>query len=176
MLYTLVNNVIEPSGYTILHWLASTSQTKYLKKALEINPLYIRDKDGKTPLMYSLMRRNQEEVSVFMNFLLAREKLMNQIELKELQELIIFSPPNIEDVLNLSVRTINIEEKLGVLAEERHKKFIFQQELRTDRIYNQLCVKNTEISEKKSIIFKSSRLKVVLLPGSIESMEFHQAL
>ena len=58
MLNTLVHNIVEPSGYTILHWLASTSQTKYLKKALEINPLYIRDKDGMTPLMYSLKRRN----------------------------------------------------------------------------------------------------------------------
>jgi len=74
MLYTLVNNVIEPSGYTLLHWLASTSQTEYLKKALEINPLYIRDIDGKTPLMYSLMRRNQEEVTLFMQFLLKNEK------------------------------------------------------------------------------------------------------
>ncbi len=58
MLYTLVDNVIEPYGYTILHWLASTSQTKFLKKALDINPLYIRDKDGRTPLSYSLLRRN----------------------------------------------------------------------------------------------------------------------
>ena len=63
---------------------------------------------------------------MFMDFLLAREKLMNQIELKELQELIVFSPPNIEDFLNKSVRTIDIEEKLGVLADEHHKKFIFQ--------------------------------------------------
>lgn len=77
MLYTLVNNVKEPSGYTVLHWLASTSQTRYLKKALQIKPLYIRDMDGKTPLMYSLMRRNQEEVDMFMDFLLKDEKLMN---------------------------------------------------------------------------------------------------
>ena len=46
---------------------------------------------------------------MFMEFLLTREKLMNQIELKELQELIVFSPPNIEDFLNKSVRTIDIE-------------------------------------------------------------------
>ena len=113
---------------------------------------------------------------MFMEFLSAKEKLMNQIELTELQELIVFSPPGIDDFLNKSVLIIDIEEKLGVLDNEHHKKFIFQPELRTDRIYNQLCVKNTEISQKKSIIFKSSRLRVVLLPGSIESMEFHEAL
>lgn len=126
MLYTLVHNVVEPFGYTILHWLASTSQTKFLKKALEINPLYIRDKDGMTPLMYSLMRRNQEEVTMFMEFLLKNEKLMNQIELAELNELIVFSPPGIEDFLNRSVRILDHVEKLGVLVDERSKKFIYQ--------------------------------------------------
>ena len=50
---------------------------------------------------------------------------MNQIELKELQELIIFSAPGIEDFLNKSVRTIDIENKLGVLDEEGHKKFLY---------------------------------------------------
>lgn len=62
---------------------------------------------------------------MFMEFLLARDKLMNQIELIELQELIVFSPPGIEDFLNKSVRTVEIEEKLGILADERNKKFIF---------------------------------------------------
>ena len=92
--------------------------------------------------MYSLKRRNQEEVIMFQDFLLENEKLMNQIELQELQELIIFSAPGIEDFLNKSVRTIDIENKLGVLDEESHKKFLYQQELRNDRIYNQLCIKN----------------------------------
>ena len=78
--------------------------------------------------------------------------------------------------MNKSVRILDHEEKLGVLVDERNKKFIYNEELRTDRIYNQLCIQNTEISQKKSIIFKSSRLKVILLPGSIESIEFHQAL
>ena len=76
---------------------------------------------------------------MFQDFLLENEKLMNQIEL---QELIIFSAPGIEDFLNKSVRTIDIENKIGVLDEEDHKKFLYQQELRTDRIYDQLCIKN----------------------------------
>jgi hypothetical protein len=48
-----------------------------LKKALGMKPKYIRDKDGRTPLMYSLKRRNQEEVIMFQDFLLENEKLMN---------------------------------------------------------------------------------------------------
>ncbi len=61
---------------------------------------------------------------------------MNQIELTELNELIIFSPPGIEDFLNKSVRILDHEEKLGLLLNENKKKFIYQEELRTDRFYN----------------------------------------
>ncbi len=82
------------------------------------------------------MRRNQEEVTMFLDFILEREKLMNQIELAELNEIIVFSPPCIEDFLNNSIRNIDHEEKLGVLVDERKKKFIYQEEIRTDRIYN----------------------------------------
>ena len=79
---------------------------------------------------------------MFQKFLLDNEKLMNQIGHRELIELIKFSAPGLEDFLDNSVTTIEIENNLGVLDGENHKKFIYQQELRTNRIYNQVCVKN----------------------------------
>jgi hypothetical protein len=60
MLHTLVHNVVEPAGYTVLSWLASGGWTEYLRKALSMKPRYIRDKEGMTPLMYSLKIRNHE--------------------------------------------------------------------------------------------------------------------
>ncbi len=52
--------MVEPAGYTVLSWLASGGWTEYLRKALLMKPRYIRDKEGMTPLMYSLKIRNHE--------------------------------------------------------------------------------------------------------------------
>ena len=99
---------------------------------------------------------------------------MGQISPKELNDFIEFSPPNIVNFLNESVKELDLKSNLGVINSEQN--YIFQKEIRTDRIYDQLCYKFNSSSENKAISFKSSSLQIICLPGSIESMEFHEAI
>lgn len=98
---------------------------------------------------------------------------MNHDEICRLLE---FSPSNLPKLINNSISKIRGADPLGIDINEDLTDFYTTNNVVPAELHDMLCDKDAKPEDKKPVIYKRTSYLLNLIPGSQESVRFHEAL
>ena len=147
-----------------------------MKEALKHEPKYLRDINGNFPLTLALKKKSVTTVNQLVEFVSKDQRLIESLNHDEICRLIEFSPTNLPKLINNSISKIRGADPLGIDINEDLTDFYTTENVVPAELHDKLCDIKAEPEDKKPVIYKRTSYLLNLVPGSEESVRFHEAL
>ena len=138
--------------------------------------MFFRDSNGNLPLTIALKKQNVTTVNMLVEFVANDQKLVEEINHDEVCALLKFSSTNLPKLINNSISKIRGAAPLGIDKNEDLTDFCTTENIDPEKLHDLLCDTEAKEEDKKLVVYKNISFKLNLIPGSKESVRFHECL
>jgi hypothetical protein len=138
--------------------------------------VFLRDYNGNLPLTIALKKQSVTTVNMLVEFVANDIRLVEQLNHEEVCALLEFSPSNLPKLINNSISKIRGAAPLGIDKNEDLTDFCTTDNILPDKLHDLLCDTEAKEEDKKLVVYKNISFKLNLIPGSEESVRFHECL
>lgn len=113
---------------------------------------------------------------MLVEFVAKDPRLVEQLNHEEVCMLLEFSPSNLPQLIDKSISKIRGAAPLGIDKNEDLTDFCTAKNILPDKLHGLLCDTKAKEEDKKLVVYKNISFRLNLIPGSEESVRFHECL